>query len=1340
MKISKQNHRSFSVSNTKKERETIKGHVYPNPIPDRYNEEKTEDIVSSAIGRIKRSKLYSIFSPCPEDANEQEKLAYGRIESNAKEIVDLLAARYDNIEVEKRLNAKVNALKGNHFRSVNRVKESSVKGYVNFCVDNCLKNSLRKVIYVKQDDGSDIEYYLPDLIKELLMITCVECNDDVYLERIRAYQNDKLVLVVKCLDEDVNKKEQSKQIVDSIDNQNVKVQVFDNGNGKILKLSGAEKKHAPLFRFMASYAAVDIRDKNLMLAKLRSYITLFIAGYSTYEEEAEIIECYKNQDGKLIVPRIQYIAELPENSAVFSEKAGSIISELYQFEAEKDKTVQYSDGNAAKDEPIRKKSKISLRNAYIKEVKNQLCKNFRKAKEELGDGDSDGKYWVTYIRDEAEKILCGKNINNKKIGQAYLITSIWKNMVAYIGTKYIDMGKAVYHFAMPENMMDLKNDRVFGEVRKEYESGITSFDYEMLRASEMIQRDVAVYLTFAINNFARNTVIPGYRDKEGNEDILTKGTKEKKEKKKKEKNESITENELYKDMKRRYLQFFGGQSKWEHSAVKQETTKEFDLFEITKELLYNLRNENFHYTGKRTEAFTNIDIIQGMFEYEISKSGSSLRKKYYSNNVLMFYAEENVTGLMDSLYNGSKYIPAQIPSFANILSREKVEQFLEGYVDKGGIGNLTDKKMYYNSIYFVLKEIYYYGFLKQNDLAERFKAAMGEYKTNHDEKWNWEAYRHFMIRVDEILQNKAASTVFHELCQRLITDFEQQNHNYKVRTSRTSEKDIYQHYKILLYLGIRNAFKEYLTSYVNDKNIAVYDFLKEPVYDNERFQAVCENEFCNEWKGCHLYDGFSKLKEDSYLLSWYVAAHFTDAKQVNHLMGDFKKHISFTEDIIRRREFLTGKQMDKTVLASLARKNDQYKQIVSMLEFVQGQTNVFSNKIKDYFEDEGDEYENVLANYVDFGDSKSGNSTLHDFCNKNVDKGSPTGTVGLFYDQEKQILNRNVVMASMFGSHDILAPNIKKITYGEICDYYAQMDALKEVFERNYCKTEDELVALRAYQNEKNRVELTDILIYSEIVNECLSKLIGWTYLRERDLMYFQLGVQYIRLYHTQSVGKEENWTRKLSAEGVSIQNGAILYEIVAMNDYNMPFFYKKDKKVGRMTSVTISGKVMPFVHTYGEDVYAKGLEFFEKYHKDYDDVVEFRNYIDHFKYFATTKRSILDLYSDAYDRLFDYSPNFRKSVTYVLENILLRYFAIGHIRVTQVENAYCYKKPPIARKAAKLEWKPFKNGLLISDKMTFSYKQEDEETGKAKKVNVTVYARSKLFMEQLAAILQYHK
>lgn len=1338
MKISNVEHRKVSVSrrkaneriknkkNRKKEEDIIKGQLYSYPNSDQCVK-GTEEAVRHVIRQIKEGGLYSIFSPCPEDANEQEKFAYGKIEGNAKEIVGLLAARYDNIEVERRLDVKVNAIKKKHFCDVNRVEESSAaEDFVNYCVDNCLKTSLRKVIYVKQNDGNGIKYYLPDLIKELLMITCVKCNDDVYSQKIKAYQNDKLVLTVKCLDEDVNKTKQSKQIAASIDSQDVKVQVLSNGNGKILKLSGAEKKHAPLFRFMASYSAADIQNKNLMLAKLRGYITLFITGSSTYEEEAEIIKHYKNTDGKRIVPRIQYIAELPEHSVDFSQEADNIISELYQLEAGKDK--------AAEDKPFKEKSKASLRNAYMKAVKNQLCENFRKVKTKLeNDGDLDGKYWVTYICDEAEKILCGKNINNKKIGQAYLITSIWKDMVAYIGTKYIDMGKAVYHFAMPENMMDLENNNVFGEVRKEYEAGITSFDYEMIKASEMIQRDVAVYLTFAVNNFARNTVILGYRDKEGNEDILTKRIKEKKEEekienKKNEENESITENQLYKDMKRRYLQFFGGQSKWEHSDVKQDTTKMTDLFEITKDLLYNLRNENFHYTGKRTEAFKNIDIIQKMFEYEISKSGTVLQKKYCSNNVLMFYTEKNVTSLMDSLYNGPKYIPAQIPSFANILSRKNVEQFLEGYVDKDKIGSLTHEELlkYHNSIYFVLKEIYYYGFLQQDDLAERFKAAMAAYEENHDEKWNWEAYRHFMGRVDEILQNKAASTAFHELCQRLITDFEQQNHNYKVRTSKTSEKDIYQHYKMLLYLGIRNAFKKYLES---TECTEVYKFLKEPLHNNKV-------EFSSEWKGCRLYNGLSELKNDSYLLSWYVAAHFTDAKQVNHLMGDFKKHISFTEDIIRRREFLTGKQMDETVLASLARKNDQYKQIVSMLEFVQGQTNVFSNTIEDYFASE-DEYENVLANYIDFG-----NSTLDAFCNMNVSKGSPTGTVGLFYDQKKRILNRNVVMASMFGSHDILAPNIKKITYGEICDYYAQMDALKEVFERNYCKTEKELIALRAYQNEKNRVELTDILIYSEIVNECLAKLIGWTYLRERDLMYLQLGMQYVRLYHTENVGKEENWTRKLSAKGVSIKDGAVLYEIAAMNDYNMSFYYKKGKNgetVGRMTAIT-STKVMPFVRTYGEDVYAAGLEFFEKYHKDHDDVVWFRNYIDHFKYFATTKRSILDLYSDAYDRLFDYSPNFRKSVIYVLENILLRYFAIGHIRVTQAENAYCYETPPIARKAARLELKPFKDTFLVSDKMTFSYKEEDRKTGEDKKVNVAVYARSKLFMKQLAAILQYHK
>ena len=1319
MKVSKLNHTRLSVSNTVKAKD-IKGQLYPNPIPKKYKEGKTVDFVRHAIGQIKKSGLYSIFTPCPAEADEQEAFAYGKIKSNAKEITELLMKSYDRDTTEARLLAKVAALKQHHFSSEVCVSDSSdfsAEQYVNFCVDHCLKKSLRKVII---EEKEQTKYYLPALIKELLLITCVS---DGYKERISAYPNDKLLLVIKYLDEDVNKKNQLTQIKNSIDNQNVKVQVFCNGKENVLKLSSSEKeKQAPLFRFLVSYSASDIQERNLLLAKLRGYITLFVTGNSTYQEEADRIKSYEFQDDKFMVPHMQYLAQLPDHSIDFSIEAGEIISSIYQIEAEMEVTREQIDKDsdkkakeAVKKELDKKKRElIFLKNEYKKIIKDKLWLNFRNAKSSLGD-DQDGRFWVTYVLDEADKILSGKSINEKKNGQAYLINTIWKDMVAYIGTKYIDMGKAVYHFAMPEDISDLENNHIFGKVRQEYASGITSFDYEMIKASETIQREVAMYLTFAIHNFVRNTVTPDYRMRDGNEDILL--------------NRDDAGIELYHDMKRRYLQFFGGQSRWYESPVIQE--KDIDIFRITADLLYNLRNENFHYTGKiRTEDFHGIEILQRMFEYEIRKSGNNFRKKYYSNNVLMFYPEENVTGLMNHLYDKSKYIPAQIPSFSNILSRINIDNFLKGYIEKSGIEKIAPEEMmkYHNAIYFVLKEIYYYGFLQQDDLVERFIIAMEKYKTDHDKKWNEKAYEHFMNRVHEIVQSKATNAVFYDMCQKLITDFEQQNTDYRVRTSKTSDKDIYQHYKMLLYLGIRNAFKEYLQS----KN---YDFLKKPVYDNQRFKSIDEETFCNSWQG-HLYDELLELKENNFLLSWYVLAHFLDAKQINHLMGDFKNYIAFTEDIIKRRESLTGKKQDTT---ALTRKNDLYRNVVSMLGFVQKQVNVFTNHMEDYFENE-EEYANVLSYYFDFDSSKNGSKELYDFCKKTVEKGSPTGTVGLFYDQENLILNRNVIMASMYGNHDILSHNIEKITYKEICDYYSQIDSLKEIFQRNYCETKEEQKDLRNYQNEKNRIELTDILIYSEIINECLSKLISWAYLRERDLMYFQLGMQYIKLYHTANVAENETWLRSIVDDRISIQDGAVLYEIVAMNDYDMAFIKRKSKGKGGIeikSSVKIVTKVGMFAGIYGEKVYAEGLEFFENYNKDHDEVVDFRNYIDHFKYFANTQRSILELYGDAYDRLFDYNHNFRKSVIYVLENTLLRYFAIGHIGIAKEEDAYQYrKKGNTTRKSAKLELKPFGDKLLISDHMKYTYIDQT----KGKKMDVNVPARSDLFMKQLAAILQYHR
>ena len=90
------------------------------------------------------------------------------------------------------------------------------------------------------------------------------------------------------------------------------------------------------------------------------------------------------------------------------------------------------------------------------------------------------------------------------------------------------------------------------------------------------------------------------------------------------------------------------------------------------------------------------------------------------------------------------------------------------------------------------------------------------------------------------------------------------------------------------------------------------------------------------------------------------------------------------------------------------------------------------------------------------------------------------------------------------------------VTEQDIRKYYSLMAELDSILKNGaVCKSEDEQKNLRHFQNLKNRIELVDVLTLSELVNDLVAQLIGWAYIRERDMMYLQLGLHYIKLYFT---------------------------------------------------------------------------------------------------------------------------------------------------------------------------------------------------------------------------------
>lgn len=424
--------------------------------------------------------------------------------------------------------------------------------------------------------------------------------------------------------------------------------------------------------------------------------------------------------------------------------------------------------------------------------------------------------------------------------------------------------------------------------------------------------------------------------------------------------------------------------------------------------LNKIRNSSFHYTAEENyNTENNEDIIRAMFEKEYNDTGFYYRKKYFSNNTLLFYTNSDITKLMDTLYNEPKERKAQIPAFGRVVKKVNLEEFIKSYIGENlkklysGEDNLERMEKFRSSLYFILKEIYYYGFLQDDSVKKLFMDIVKKDIGRKDSQGNTQrsykienerALRDFYNRLIEI--DKSASNItFGEMCQQIMTDYNQQNQNIHtvVSGNKSNDTEKYKHFRMLLYMYIQEAFKKYLK-----ENKEVYEFLRNPEERQSLTANITLEEFCYGWQP-HTFDILKKdINDDSgsMLLSWYTAAHFLNAKQLNLLSGSIRSYIQFIEDIAKRSEN-SGNHITLDT-----EKIQQYKKILSVLNFVMLSCGNTTNCIKDYFIDDED-YALYLSHYVDFAQKGDTSSTaLKIFCQKQIKEAD--GSIGLYYDEKIQ--------------------------------------------------------------------------------------------------------------------------------------------------------------------------------------------------------------------------------------------------------------------------------------------------------------------------------------------------
>lgn len=923
-------------------------------------------------------------------------------------------------------------------------------------------------------------------------------------------------------------------------------------------------------------------------------------------------------------------------------------------------------------------------------------------------------FWMRRISSLTENIYKSKHKKKKRAymnQKGYLCEKVWNALINYLSLKYIATGKALYHSGLADALMKGIEDGIdYSSVAEEKKKGISSFEYEYIKAEEQLQREASVYVVFAVNHLINATVnIPESTKEKEKEDFLGWNPNDIKE--------NLKDPEHPEDLSG-VLRFFGGKSYWEDSGIEFPASKTTFIYEI-KNLLSSARNELFHYKTARRNTVPS-KVVGRMFQYDESKIGDLIKRKFYSNNLWMFYEKDKLDKVMEKLYspeiNKGVY---QIPAFRRVFVKSRFES---EYLRKWGKCTLeTNEKMirdkWFSAVYYLYKEIYYNDFLTNSEVKELFTKHVGEMQENAEDKK--EALDSFKKRIGEL----SSMPSLPEICQTIMTEYSLQNNGNRVKKSAketADNPDKYIHYELLLQKSLRETFWEYIEENEENEDKKTYGFIQEPKYEKRYTnleQYLKASDFT--YKGTM----HSLVKDSAELQRWYVIGRLLSSKQANQLAGVFRQYLQYTGDVCRR-----AKKTGNSVKVNQDVK--AFTDIVKVLDLCVLIGGVTSNCLTDYFRDKED-YANYISKYVDYyrNGEEPTDKALKEFCNQQVNG----ERIGTFYDGENPILDRNIVNAKLFGCERVLEGVFKncKVTWEEIRDVKDREKKMVDYKKDGVFKNEEELKKIKEYQELKTHVELKDLTEYAEIIDELQGQLINWAYLRERDLLYYQLGFHYYSLLRLRKNKDIITNYDEMKINGKTIK-GAVLYQIAAIYMHGLPVFYPEkngqlNTNKGNMTpGIKISNCFIPYQswvlkNKPGLEIYEAGLELFEK-SGEHENVIKRRNYIDHFKYYAPeNKDSMMDIYSEVFESFFTYDMKYRKNVPNMLYNILAAHFVLPSFYFGSKEQEINVDRKP----AVKIG---LRKGGLISDFFQYPVGADNEK--------ISVAAHGERFVKNVVRIL----
>lgn len=1212
-------------------------------------------------------------------------------------------ANPEDIARNKRYTAY--AAKSLECRRSKGTKPDPLKGDDYFCEKNFVQTYRKKaamdVLPVKNESVIDMavtQYLKKSLSRDYVRKALKKMIMDAYqipsataMPKDISIQRDFIDAVL----EDIYRVRVQKQAYTSIKNQNMPVQPQRDGeeavfgmtvSGQKNKQKSGEQKAFNLF--LSDYANLNAAVRADMRIRLRRLLVLYFYG----ENEARRVDCAGSE--------WKDHAERGDVEAYFIPAA--------QWDKSK---------NKAENKTRQEENKAEFRS------KNIEC--YRKAmavieKEDAGEfyfADTDlNRFFIHRIESSVEKLYDHIRGNQDfKFRLGYISEKVWKDLINYLSVKYIAIGKAVYQYAMEGLNKAGVGDLKMGEITPEYIAGISSFDYELIKAEETFQRETAVYVTFADRHMTNATLVEGH-------DLF---------------DDEISKNLsdcLKGDVLRNILQFFGGKSKWEDFDFT-EYGGEQELFKGLRNALYSLRNESFHFVTENKDTTDRYKALIGaMFERESDRIAEIYRDKFYDNNLHLFYEDSDLERLLKKLYSGTVERNSQVPAFNNVFIRKHFVGYLENEL-RIDMKRLTkdEQLKFSNALYYMFKEMYYNLFLADRNVLDSFVKTTQIITADKMDKSNndYFAEQDFAGRI-MMLKNAEEKYSLAEICQLIMTEYNQQNSgNMKRKSADRSARDKngYSHFKMLLYKNLKDTF----TKYVNNN----YPFIK--AY-KLRTAFLGKEDFLPGFAGAVKPYGAvaAKVKDSAELQKWYVLGRLLTPKQANQLLGSLHSYRQYVWNVKRRSTETECPLRNVNLYNAIGGEN--LSDIDAVLDICVKLSGTVSNQWDDYFEDK-EAYAAYIAQYVNY--KATDFQALSDFCERGVQTGEK---LGLYADAGNPIPERNIILSKLFGENRILSEVVKKVDYNTILYYYGTKNKIKD-YQTNSSFDEKQQTEIKKFQEYRNRVQLKDLVDYGDLLNELQGQLINWCYLRERDLMYFQLGFHYLCVnnqsakpagYKTLTVkGKDGNSTR--------IEN-VILSQICALYINGIPLYYPNSKREGEWKilkgKVMTGTKIRSFVNEYTQSFqnecdyysdeqmcYTAGLELFENL-QEHDNITVLRNAIDHFHYFAGTYQgSILSMYSEVFDRFFSYDSKYRKNVPNILYNILLKYWVNAKFFFSEGEKEIGKDDNVITKKRADI--RIVKEGIE-SEKFTYKIKESGVDYEKE------FAARNREYLETVVRILNY--